>query len=217
MIRAYDETYLPDAMTNLAGAFDYVANDWGLDLDMFIDFFLASPLCMMFEDGVPKAVCGMSGQELAMEIMAGSGFRGCLNAPTASMRVDASAEYWCGWVLAYCQWATGIRFGDILSVLPVAGLLALYPTLHEADEERVVDLLRSRIAQADEDEGSRLGSTRVLAGMSQRELASRSGVSLRSIQMYEQRRKNINKASVSTVLALARVLGCSIEDLLELE
>ena len=36
-----------------------------------------------------------------------------------------------------------------------------------------------------------------------------------SIQMYEQRRKDLGKAAVSTVLALARTLGCRIEDLLE--
>jgi len=35
--------------------------------------------------------------------------------------------------------------------------------------------------------------------------------------MYEQRRKDLGKAAVSTVLALARTLGCRIEDLLEPE
>lgn len=38
---------------------------------------------------------------------------------------------------------------------------------------------------------------------------------LRSIQMYEQRRNDINKAQVETLYKLARVLGCNIEDLLE--
>ena len=49
----------------------------------------------------------------------------------------------------------------------------------------------------------------------QAELAKRSQVSLRSIQMYEQRNKDINKASAETVLRLSRVLGCTMEDLLE--
>ena len=47
------------------------------------------------------------------------------------------------------------------------------------------------------------------------EKAKRSNVSLRSIQMYEQRNKDINKASAETVLSLAKVLGCTMEDLLE--
>lgn len=56
---------------------------------------------------------------------------------------------------------------------------------------------------------------RTLYGCTQAELAKRSNVSLRSIQMYEQRNKDINKASAETVLSLAKVLGCTMEDLLE--
>ena len=56
---------------------------------------------------------------------------------------------------------------------------------------------------------------RTTYGCTQAELSKRSGVSLRSIQMYEQRNKNINKASVETIYSLAKVLGCSMEDLIE--
>ena len=49
----------------------------------------------------------------------------------------------------------------------------------------------------------------------QAELAERSGVSLRSIQMYEQRNKDINKASAETLYRIAMALGCAMEDLIE--
>ncbi len=52
-------------------------------------------------------------------------------------------------------------------------------------------------------------------GYSQRELAETSGVSLRSIQMYEQRNKDINKANADALFRLAKTLGCQMEDLLE--
>lgn len=52
-------------------------------------------------------------------------------------------------------------------------------------------------------------------GCTQSELAKRSRVSLRSIQMYEQRNKDINKASAETILRLSKVLGCTMEDLVE--
>ena len=52
-------------------------------------------------------------------------------------------------------------------------------------------------------------------GCSQQELSRLSGVSLRSIQMYEQRRKDINKAQAETLLRLSKVLGCSMEQLME--
>ena len=41
------------------------------------------------------------------------------------------------------------------------------------------------------------------------------GVSLRMIQLYEQKQNDINKAQVNVVLSLAKVLGCDVEDLLE--
>ena len=56
---------------------------------------------------------------------------------------------------------------------------------------------------------------RTAYGCTQAELAKRSGVSLRSIQMYEQRNKDINKASVDTIYRIAKVLGCTMEDLVE--
>ena len=52
-------------------------------------------------------------------------------------------------------------------------------------------------------------------GCSQKKLAEMSGVSLRSIQMYEQRNKDINKAQSDSLYRLAKVLGCTMEDLLE--
>ena len=51
--------------------------------------------------------------------------------------------------------------------------------------------------------------------MSQADLAEKSSVSKRTIQAYEQRDKDINKASVEIVSKLASALNCSIGDLLE--
>lgn len=52
-------------------------------------------------------------------------------------------------------------------------------------------------------------------GYSQKQLSGLSGVSLRSIQMYEQRNKDINKAQSDSLYRLAKALGCTMEDLLE--
>ena len=50
--------------------------------------------------------------------------------------------------------------------------------------------------------------------MSQSELAEKSGVSLRTIQAYEQGYKDINKAQVITVLQLAEALECDVYDII---
>ena len=68
MIPAYDETYLPDAMANLAGAFDYALNDCGLPVGLFMDFFATSEAAALFGRGTPKYVCGMSGEELVYRL-----------------------------------------------------------------------------------------------------------------------------------------------------
>ena len=198
MIPAYDETYLPDAMANLAGAFDYALNDCGLPVGLFMDFFATSEAAALFGRGTPKY-----------------GWARIIDMPPVALRTGATPEYWGGWALAYCQWARGVRFSDILDVLPFGDIVRLYPALHEADESRFVDVYYERAAHNRTEGGSRLHTVRVRAGLSQSELARRSGVTLRSIQMYEQRRKDLGRAAVSTVLALARTLGCRIEDLLE--
>ena len=56
---------------------------------------------------------------------------------------------------------------------------------------------------------------RMKYGYTQTALAASSGVSLRSIQMYEQRNKNINKVSADTLYRLAKALGCTMEDLID--
>ena len=43
----------------------------------------------------------------------------------------------------------------------------------------------------------------------------RSGVTLRMIQLYEQKQNDISKAQVTVVVNLAKALGCEIEDLIE--
>ena len=52
--------------------------------------------------------------------------------------------------------------------------------------------------------------------MSQSELSIYSDVPIRQIQLFEQRQRDINKASVYTVYKLANALSCDIEDLIEL-
>ena len=54
------------------------------------------------------------------------------------------------------------------------------------------------------------------ADMTQLELAGKSGISLRTLQDYEQGAKPINKAAAITVYKLAKALNVDIEKLLEI-
>lgn len=64
---------------------------------------------------------------------------------------------------------------------------------------------------------SKLQYKRKESGMSQNELAKKTGVNVRLIQDYEQGHKSINGAAAITVYRLAIALGCGVSDLLEFE
>lgn len=210
-IRAYAEEYLNDAMNNLGEAFDYAVNACHIEMQTFMDLFVTSGFADAFGSGSPKIVAGMTGTELVMEILTKVGLERDFPAPQE--RYDFNAEYWCGWILAYYQWKTNRSFKDINELVSMQEILKLYPTLHEASEEKFVDTLNSIIKR--KMTTTRLQARRKQCGLSQKKLSDESGVNLRTLQQYEVGAKDINKASVTNLLALAKVLSCDVEDLLE--
>ncbi len=94
-------------------------------------------------------------------------------------------------------------------------ILKLYPTLHEASEDKFADVLDHIIMCRSTP--TRLQLQRKKYGCSQRELAEKTGVNIRTLQQYEAGTKDIRKASAVSVLSLANVLGCSIEDIITLK
>ncbi len=89
----------------------------------------------------------------------------------------------------------------------------LYPTLHEAAEEKFVDVANAILER--QNLPTKLQTVRKSVRLSQKELSEKSGVTLRMIQQYVPRAKDINKATASNLFALAQALGCRAEDLLE--
>ena len=211
MIRAYSENYLDDAMRNLGEAFDFAHAVCHLELDDFLVMFINSGLAQLFSSGHPKYVSGLSGTELAMEVMRKSGLS--TDALRSQVEYDYSPEYWTGWALAYFQWYTKRSFKNIAECVTMQEILQLYPALHEASEEKFVETVNRLIRN--KNLPTRLQKRRKDARLTQKELAERSGVKLRMVQQYEMRAKNINKAAAETLQQLAQVLCCTMEDLLE--
>lgn len=211
-MRAYDESYLNDAMDALGEMLDYAVADCEYDADEFFGWFIVSGVAAQFERGNPKFVTGMSGVEIAREVI----FRatGMRETRPATQPIDRSPEYWAGWILAYYQWYRNLRFAVIAEGgLPPSAIIERY-VLHEADITKFVDVA-DKVLDAQLQRPTPLARIRADRGMTQQELALASGVSLRMIQLYEQRRNDLSKASAIVVIALAHVLGCSMEDLIE--
>ena len=211
MTHAYQEIYLSNAQSMLGDAFDYAINVCHIPGSSFVKLFIASTISKRLENGEPSYLSGKSGIEVAMEILAET--TGKVPDAAPQEHFGRSREYWIGWAVAYYQWFSGRSYSEIFKVVTFEELQKLYDPLHEADITKFADILDARMREFFTD--TNLKRIRTAYGCTQAELAKRSGVSLRSIQMYEQRNKDINKASAETLLRLSRVLGCTMEDLME--
>lgn len=213
MIHAYDEMYLEKARTALGRMLDFAVYDAGYDISVFFDLFISSGMARRFERGDVSVVVGRSGVELAYDIMYSVNGLDILIEPQYTY--NRSPEYWLGWALAYYQWKSGLKFSDIARSIPIKTILGLYDIYHEMDIRQFEDKMNELYRLANSD--TKLKQLRKRAGLSQSKLAEASHIPVRTIQQYEQRQKNINKASVEYLVNLSRTLHCSIEDLLEYE
>ena len=210
MTHAYKEFFLDDAMETLGSAVEYAVLSLNIAGQEFLDLFLASGIAERFGQGDAMYLSGMSGIELARKVLTVCGKT--IPAYTENTSCHYSPEYWVGWILAYYQWYCGKPFSMILPKLRYQSLRNLYGVLHEADPSKAVSVFDELLSEQAE---TNLARYRKARGLSQSQLANASGLSLRSIQLYEQRQNDINNAQYNRLQALANTLGCKIEDLLE--
>ena len=93
-------------------------------------------------------------------------------------------------VLAYYQWHTGRRFEDIVKDgLTLSTVMSMY-ILHEADENKFVEAANEILSRNKARRKTRLYEIRKARGFTQQQLSDASGVTLRMIQLYEQRQQS---------------------------
>lgn len=202
-IKSYSDVYVAGVAENLGTMFEH-AVDNGLDPKIFWNTFINSNVAKQIESGNPKYL-SCSAMDYLDEILKGKNF-------SEYQDINKDRFYWSGWILAQFQQRTGYSFYKINNNLPIEKVLDFYNTLHEADVTKFFDVADEYFKN---NEITNLKKARQARGLSQSELAKKAEVALRSIQMFEQRRNDINKAQVETLYKLAKVLGCNIEDLLE--
>ena len=211
MTYAYDKVYLDKARSALGRMLDFAVHDLGYDIGEFFDLFISTGTAERFETGDYTLLVGKSGVELAYEVLDRA--LGSVERISPRYTANRSEEYWTGWALAYYQWETALSFREIVRYVPIKEIRALYSPYHEMDIRQFVDKINDLYRAAKPD--TNLKVLRQRAGLSQRELAERSGVPLRTIQQYEQRQKQINKAQAEYLAMLAKALRCDLEDLIE--
>ena len=211
MIRAYDKVYLDKARTALGRMLDFAVYDLKYDITEFFDLFIKSGIAERFGTGDFTVIVGMSGVELAYKVLDQSGVESKRIKPNYT--ASRSEEFWTGWALAYYQWETSLSFVEIVRYIPIKDIIALYMPYHEMDIRQFVDKMNAMYKAAKPETNLKLQQQK--AGLSQRGLADLSCIPMRTIQQYEQRQKNINKAQAEYLVVLAKVLCCEAEDLIE--
>ena len=210
MIHAYDYDMMPRAQKQLGWMFDAGINFYKMQLEHFYHLFLNSDISKKIAYGDAGVIMGKSGKECAYDILAEHN----PSIPRPDYHsMDRGQAFWLGWALSYYQWDKGIIFSQITEKLSIREFWDMYDKYHEMDISHFVDEVDEMRERAQD--MSRLKRIRQYAGLSQRELADLSGVPLRTIQQYEQRAKDINKANVDYVVSLSKVLKCEVAMLLE--
>ena len=209
MIYAYDKVYLRIAQRSLGDMLNYAVYDCGYELEEYYRLFLESDYSRRFAKGDLFVIAGMSGAELAIKV---------LDIPDddiimPSYNTAKSQEYWTGWLLAYYQWESNKSFDLIDREIPISKIRNMYNPYHEMDISAAILKLRE-MSQASRAE-TYLKKLRKRAGISQSVLAEETGIPVKTIQQYEQRRKDINKAQVEYVIRLSKALCCEPQDILE--
>ncbi len=233
MTHAYDEVFLDRSAYTLGRMLDYSFYSLHFDVPAMMDLFIASGTASLFERGDIRITAGMSGIELAYEVLEKSGIAFERTQPRYTKGL--SPEYWCGHTLAHIQWKTCLPFDHIMKSFSPAAFISEYGMNRmsfldslpfDISDEGRTDKARSFGSRFSEEAASKftasaaggsstekaketpLKKMRIKNSLSQSSLAKASGIPLRTIQQYEQRQKDLSKARAEYLLALSRVLNC---------
>lgn len=206
--------------------------------DSFFALFIASGIAAKLEQTDISIITGISGIELSYEVMRECGIP--FERVTPRHTTGLSKEFYAAHALAHIQYDTGISYDDLIHIISISDIIRLYDSYHsnavsllpwqmsdsdraEAIEKiksgftdelrRAFDQARSNTMQMKKE--THLKEMRLRNGLSQNGLAAVSGIPVRTIQQYEQRQKDINKAAAENVLKLAAVLNCEPSALFE--
>ena len=211
-IRLYDEIYLEDVENNIGYMLEY-AVCCELDPVVVWGAFVNSKIAKEIERGNPKYLAGYSGREYLDILISSSSFSANKAIINSECSLNNDKYFWAGNAISKLQYQTCMSFSELEIYLPLYEILDMYYILHEADLNKFIDIAFKKIKERKTQ--TNLSNMRRAVGLSQQKLADLADTDLRSIQMYEQRKNDINKAQTITLFKISKVLGCKIEDLLE--
>jgi DNA-binding XRE family transcriptional regulator len=238
MIHAYDEVLKEEAADKLGKMLDFAVHSLHMDAANMLALFAASGTSALFERGDIRTIIGMSGIELAYDVLERCGIS-YERTPARHTR-GLSAEYYLGYCIAVIQYRLSVPFSEMIRDFSCQNFLSGYAAqrteylsslpLTVSSEDRRIGLLDFGKKYTDEaigsyfvgrntsasNTGELLKNARIKNGLSQSALAKAAGVPLRTLQQYEQGQKDIGKARAEYIIALASVLNTEPSKLIHL-
>lgn len=132
---AYSELYIHDSQKNIACAFEYGVLGLNYTLEEFVQKWIGFPKIELIETGNPMYIAGMSGIELARLVTSRQ------NEDVKKLAYNPTENYWTGWIASYYQWLRNTTYKNIFTKMTANDFLCVYPTMHEADINRIIELL----------------------------------------------------------------------------
>lgn len=201
--------YIYSAMEILASAFDFCVNHMQINQKKSINLFLISGIFEYYDIRSPKYMVGISGRELALEIL------DKLNIDYANVDLNyvdffKSKEYWAMYMLTYYKYKINISFNNLFKIIDINDIIDMYNPLHEASFDKFVEVIDEKLEDYKSGINSLSNKLKLLReqkDLTQKELSEMTGINLRTLQKYEINEKDIMKASYETVEKLKSVLN----------
>ena len=213
--KAYDEKELPQVISTLGKAFEFAEKCLPEGAAGFYRRFANSSVAATCTDPDAHPELGGSAFELVLDVNEDASIDTLLMNEKRLSKQETGRLRWEAELVCRYQWETGLPFPAVFRTLTEERLRKLHADYAELPPAEVVQKIS--VPETHESTATNLARIRRERGLSQAGLAKASGVTLRSIQQYEQRKKDISHAQARSVLALAQALSCTMEELLENE
>ncbi len=214
-VKAYDKKELPQVISTLGKALEFAEKCLPEGAAGFYRRFANSSVAATCTGPDAHPEIGGSAIELVLDVNEDASIDTLLMNEKRLSKQETRRLRWEAELLCRYQWETGLPFPAVFRTLSPERLRALHADYAELPPAEVVQKIS--VPETHESTTTSLARIRRERGLSQAGLAKASGVTLRSIQQYEQRKKDISHAQARSVLALAQALSCTMEELLENE
>ena len=130
---SYRVTYLEEVMENLGFMCEGAISLFGIDLETLFSKFVDSEYSEGIEQGLCHWLVGFSGVEIVQNLFN-------VRAESNINYLAYTTEYWIGYALALVQWYSKLTFKEILEKIPLERWYRLYPSYHQMNENRLLEL-----------------------------------------------------------------------------